>query len=187
MLPTFVALDFETANSADTSACALGIVRVEKDQITQKKMILIRPPSSFFPLTRIHGISWKQVQDQPTFAQVWPTILPMLKGASFLAAHSASFDQKVLKACCESAKFLTPNIPFVCTLRLSRRVWPLPSYSLPSLCKHLDIPLEHHHALSDAEACARILLSLPWGQQVVLKEEFSVKKQSPLLANTKTF
>jgi DNA polymerase-3 subunit epsilon len=33
---------------------------------------------------------------------------------------------------------------------------------LSSVCEHLDIPLNHHEAGSDAEACARIILQAPF-------------------------
>jgi len=30
---------------------------------------------------------------------------------------------------------------------------------LPDVCRHLGLPLQHHNALSDAEACANIVLA----------------------------
>jgi DNA polymerase-3 subunit epsilon len=43
-------------------------------------------------------------------------------------------------------------------VKLARQVWRLPSNKLNLVCEHLNIPLQHHDALSDAEACARIVL-----------------------------
>jgi len=37
--------------------------------------------------------------------------------------------------------------------------WRLPSARLPAVCAHLGIPLDHHNAISDAEACARIAIA----------------------------
>jgi DNA polymerase-3 subunit epsilon len=47
-MSAFVALDFETANRYRDSACAIGLVRVENNQIVEKVSYLIRPPQRQF-------------------------------------------------------------------------------------------------------------------------------------------
>ena len=42
--PTFVALDFETADYGRDSACALALVRVAAGMIVQRAIHYIRPP-----------------------------------------------------------------------------------------------------------------------------------------------
>ena len=42
--PTFVAIDFETADYGRDSACALALVRVEASVIVQRAFHYIRPP-----------------------------------------------------------------------------------------------------------------------------------------------
>ncbi len=158
MLPTFVALDFETADNGPDSACAIGLVRVEDGRIVQRATRLIRPPRQHFQFTWVHGISWRDVQHQPTFAQLWPELLPLLEGAEFLAAHNAPFDRRVLLACCQAAGLPPPLQPFECTVKLARKTWKLPKNTLDAVCRHLQITLNHHEAGSDAEACARIVL-----------------------------
>jgi DNA polymerase III epsilon subunit-like protein len=93
--PTFVALDFETADYPRDSACALGLVRVENHRIVQRAYHLIRPPRRRFSFTYLHGITWEDVAGQPTFAELWPDLTPILEGVDFLAAHNASFDRSV--------------------------------------------------------------------------------------------
>jgi DNA polymerase-3 subunit epsilon len=44
-------------------------------------------------------------------------------------------------------------------MRLARRVWSLYPTKLPDVCRHLRLKLNHHDALSDAEACARIVIA----------------------------
>src|SRR5271169_1016896 len=53
-----VAIDFETADRSADSACAIGIVSIEKGKITKKGYRLIRPPRRHFVFSYIHGISW---------------------------------------------------------------------------------------------------------------------------------
>lgn len=155
---TFVALDFETADPLKDSACALALVRVEGRRIVAREHRLLRPPRSEFWFSWIHGITWDQVEGEASFEEAWPGMEPILDGADFLAAHNAPFDRSVLRACCERAGFEAPPLPFLCTVRLARRVWDLRPTRLPDVCGFLGIPLEHHRAASDAEACAAIVL-----------------------------
>lgn len=169
-MSVFVAIDFETADQGRDSACSVGLVRVENGAIVQKTVQLIQPPRfeggdlftpapAEFMFTYIHGIKPAMVVDQPTFAQAWPKLAPMLKGADFLAAHNAPFDNGVLSACCEAAGLPKPTHRFVCTVRLARSVWSIYPTKLPNVCEKLGISLNHHEALSDAEACAKIVIA----------------------------
>ncbi len=156
---SFVAIDFETANRAPASACAIGVVRVERGRITSRAHHLIRPPTSAFEFTHIHGIDWEMVRDAPSFGEIWPSLATLFRGARFIAAHNAVFDKGVLRACCEHANLEMPDLPFHCTVHLARRTWNLRPATLRHVADYLGIPLEHHHAMSDAEACAQIVLA----------------------------
>ncbi|MDY0062943.1 MAG: 3'-5' exonuclease [Myxococcota bacterium] len=163
----FVAIDFETADPEKDSACAVALVRVEQGAIVARAHRLIRPPRSDFHFTHIHGITWEQVRDEPPFGEVWPTLTPLLDGVDFLAAHNSGFDEAVLTTCCRAAGLLPPPLPFVCTVQLARRTWSLYPTKLPDVCRHLGISLNHHDALSDAEACARIVIAARcWGDHL---------------------
>ena len=157
--PTFVALDFETADHLRDSACALGLVRVENHRIVQRAYYLMRPPRRRFFFTYLHGITWEDVAGQPTFAELWPSLTPILAGVDFLAAHNASFDRSVLERCCETAGLTPPALPFQCTVRLARQTWDIYPTKLNDVCDHLGITLKHHFAASDAEACALIVIA----------------------------
>jgi DNA polymerase-3 subunit epsilon len=155
----FAAIDFETANPMRGSACAVGVVRVEGGRIVERFHSLICPPQRWFTFSELHGLSWEDVRDAPTFRGLWPRLGPLLEGVDFLAAHNAPFDRSVLRACCEQNNLQAPAQEFFCTLQLARRRWGLNPARLPDVARHLGLELAHHHALSDAEACARILLS----------------------------
>jgi DNA polymerase-3 subunit epsilon len=157
--PTFVAIDFETADYSRDSACAVGLVRVENRRIVARTYSLIKPPRKRFVFTYLHGITWEDVANQPTFAELWPTCSPMLAGIDFLAAHNASFDRSVLQRCCAVAGLPPPRISFRCTVQLARQTWNIYPTKLNHVCDHLGITLKHHQAASDAEACALIVLA----------------------------
>jgi DNA polymerase-3 subunit epsilon len=155
----FVAIDFETADHGPDSACAVGLVRVEGLKVVRREKVLIRPPRPQMLFTWVHGLTWDMVKDAEPFALAWPRLLPVLEGAAVLAAHNASFDRRVLAACCAAAGLPVPAVPFVCTVQLARRRWGLKPNDLPSVCRRLGIGLIHHDPISDAEACARIVIA----------------------------
>jgi DNA polymerase-3 subunit epsilon len=159
MNTNFLAIDFETANQSRNSACSVGIVRVENNKIVHKGVHLIRPPSRDFMFTYIHGISWADVKDKPTFKDVWKELKPYFDGIDFLAAHNAGFDSGVLKACCTTYRITPPPTPFKCSMALARKVWNIRPTKLSDVCSHLNIELNHHEALSDAHACAQIIMA----------------------------
>lgn len=161
-LPDFVAIDFETANRKPTSACAIGLVRVERGRIVHRFATCIRPPTRWFEFTHVHGLTWVDVADAPSFAEVWPAIAELSRGVQFLAAHNAQFDRGVLRACCAEASLRPPPAPFRCTVELARRAWGIYPTRLDVVSARLGIPLRHHDAASDAEACASIVLRA-WG------------------------
>jgi DNA polymerase-3 subunit epsilon len=158
-VPRFAAIDFETANHSPDSACAVGVVVVADDRIVDRAYHLIRPPTREFFFTHVHGLSWSDVRAAPTFADLWPELRHRLGAAEFLAAHNAPFDRKVLHGCCRSHGLPALRQPFVCTVRVARQTWGIYPTKLPDVCARLRIPLRHHQADSDAEACARIVMA----------------------------
>jgi len=159
MPPTFVAIDFETADYGADSACAVGLVRVEGWTVVAREARLIRPPRRYIRFTYIHGITWSHVEDAPIFADVWPQLRGMVDGADYVVAHNAGFDRGVLQTCCRLARLDVPRLPFVCSMREARRKWGIRPTTLPDVCRHLGLSLKHHDALSDAEAAARIMIA----------------------------
>jgi len=154
----FCAIDFETADYEPDSACAVGLVRVEEGTIVQREYYLIKPPRRNFFFSYLHGIQWEHVRHKPTFAKVWPRMERMMNGVDFLVAHNARFDRGVLHACCQRYNIEVPDIPFRCTMLTARKLWRLYPTNLPAVCRHFGIPLDHHNAASDTEACAQIMI-----------------------------
>lgn len=153
----FVAIDFETANRDPHSACAIGLVRVEAGKIVSQRYSLICPPTQHFEFTHIHQLAWSDVCQAPSWLELWPAIQETIAGVDFLAAHHAIFDQEVLASCCAYYQLTSTNLPFLCTVKLARLQWGIYPTKLPNVCQKLGIELQHHQALSDAQACARIV------------------------------
>ena len=154
----FTAIDFETADYYRDSACSVALVRVEDGDVVDEVHRLIRPPRSGFVFTMIHGIDWPMVRDEPGFSSVWEDVRALTDGVEFLAAHNATFDHGVLRACCEANGMAAPDLPWRCSVEVARTCWGIYPTKLNLVCAQLGIPLQHHDALSDARACARIMV-----------------------------
>ena len=138
----------------------MGLCRIEDGVVTDSFYSLIRPPSSRVLFTHVHGLTWPMLKEAPTFTEVWPQLVAFMEGSHALLAHNAGFDRRVLHASCQALELVQPQLPFLCTLKGARRSLPLASRALDSVCGYFGIPLDHHHAGSDARACAEIYLRL---------------------------
>ena len=143
------------------SACAVGLVRVRGGAIEDEFHSLINQADAWFrpDFIDIHGIRPEMTAAAPTFAELWPAMRDFIGGLP-LAAHNASFDMNVLRAMLDAWGIAYDLPPSMCSLRLSRVAWPsLRSHALDSVSRHLGIELDHHDPLSDARACAKIILA----------------------------
>ncbi len=162
----FVAIDVETANSERTSICAIGAVKVMNGYIVDRFYELIKPePEYYFRhfSENIHGICKHDTENARTFDAVWRDVDKMIDGLP-LVAHNKAFDESCIRAAHRAYGMDYPDYDFYCTLVCAHRLIPrsqLTSYSLPYLCEFFGIPFyNHHNALADAEACAKIAMTI---------------------------
>ncbi|MCY3873777.1 MAG: exonuclease domain-containing protein [Rhodobacteraceae bacterium] len=97
-METFAAIDFETSDHWRDSACSAGVALVENGRITETYRRLVRPPRKDFVFTCIHGLTWSDVRNSPTFPQMWPELRDSIDEEGFLVARNAPFDKGVLRA-----------------------------------------------------------------------------------------
>ncbi len=157
----FTAIDFETANHRRNSACQLAAVKVRDGQIADSAMWMIRPQPFFFTRSniRIHGITPEQVAEESDFGELWEDIAATL-GDDCLVAHNVGFDLGVLIACLKKHQQSIPEFQFTCTRVIARRTWPgRRRYGLKPLADWLGVRFQHHDALEDSIACAKVLLA----------------------------
>lgn len=165
-MDNFVAIDVETANNHPSSICAIGCVKVKGGVITDTFYELVSPePDYFFRYftEQIHGIGPDDTADARCFADVWADVHRFAEGLPFVA-HNKAFDEKCIRAAHRVYQMDWPDYRFLCTLQAARRSIPrtlCPSFSLPHLCDFMGIPFSNHHnALADSEACAKIAMAL---------------------------
>ena len=160
----FAAIDFETANEQPCSVCSVGVVGVRGGEIVDTVYSLIKPEPEYYRwfCQRVHGLGPADTDGAPVFPQVWRQIAPRIEGLP-LVAHNARFDEGCLKAVFRVYQMDYPDYFFYDTLAASRHCFgrTLENHQLQTVAAACGFDLKrHHHALADAEACARIALKI---------------------------
>lgn len=160
----FSVIDFETTGTSpkNSRAIEVGIVRIENLKITDSYQSLINPDQIIPPfIASLTGISSADVKGAPSFDDISQEILNFIDG-SILVGHNLPFDYAFLSNEIERADQKLPKMTQVCTLKLSRTLYPeLKSKSLGNMVKHFRFRLKDaHRALADATATAKVFLKI---------------------------
>ncbi len=118
--------------------------------------------------SRIHGLTSKDLEGKPKFAQIAQDFLKFV-GHDPLIAHNAPFDFGFLDA--ELARIGLPKLErarMVDTLALAKQKFPGIPNSLDALCRRFEIDLSArttHNALLDCKLLAEVYIELTGGRQ----------------------
>ncbi len=155
----FVFLDVETPNHLNDAISSIGLYIMKRDGEIIEEYYLVNPETYFDEFNiQLTKIDPKMVEDQPNFLQVWEKIKEYFIDA-IVVAHNAIFDITVLRKCFYRYHLTDPLNRYMCTYRLARKYFSLPSYRLNKLCEYFNIELEtHHNALCDTKACFDIFM-----------------------------
>lgn len=156
----YIVFDVETPNFRNDRMSAIGISVVENGRIADTFYSLVNPETHFDSFNiRLTGITPEAVSHAPTFEALWPKIEPIM-GSGVLVAHNAPFDMGVLAKCLRTYGIAwQPQALYACTCKMGRLCYPdLPNHKLDTMCRYLGIDLSHHHAGSDSNACAELLI-----------------------------
>jgi len=160
----FLAVDTET-NGRAHEACELtevGTVLVGGGELHDgwESLVGVSEPLSR-GIQRFTGISQAMVDSAPPPETVLPELAVRMRGR-VLVAHSARFDERVLRQAFARAALDWPAPPVLCTVALARRFAPLQRRrGLAPLADALGIDVEAtHRALPDAQTCARVFCAL---------------------------
>ena len=156
----FIAFDVETPNANNNRISAIGITIVENGRIVDERYTLVDPETHFDHFNiRLTGITPEAVEGKPNFPQLWKEIRPLMD-SGLLIAHNAPFDMGVLAKCIDWYEIDWQLYAYyACTCAMGRKCYPhIKNHKLSTMCSHLGIELDHHHAGSDSRACAELLL-----------------------------
>lgn len=161
-----VVLDFETTGleaDAGDRINEVGLVRIADGRIIARFQSLVncerRVPDY---ITAFTGITQRMVDGAPSVSQVMREVAAFI-GETPVVAHNASFDQRFFVRECRRQRMGLVIEPFICSLRLARRVYPhLESHSLGVLAHRLQLRNcgAAHRAAADAELTAELMLRM---------------------------
>lgn len=108
--------------------------------------------------THVHGLTAEMLEGQPTFAEVAPRLMEILRGRT-LVAHNVAFDYAFLAAEAELVGAELPVESVMCTVELARRLaLGTENLRLETLAAHWGVTqMRPHDALDDALVLAQIL------------------------------
>ncbi|HTE39198.1 MAG TPA: 3'-5' exonuclease [Steroidobacteraceae bacterium] len=162
----FVVIDFETTGLSPVAGdriTEVAAVRILGGRITGRFESLANSGVRIPPFIEAYtGISQRMVDGAPPSEVVIRDLLAFI-GTSPVVAHNASFDQRFLSSECTRARLASSHDDFICTMRLSRRVYPrMASYSLATIANQLKIVYRGaaHRAGADAEVTAELMIKL---------------------------
>lgn len=138
------------------------MVRVRAGKIVDSLAFLIQPPSphNWFHEgnIRVHGIRPSDVDGAPTMPEALDFMLRFID-SDVLIAHNAPFDMGVLRASAAAIEAPLPELQYACSLAISRKTYNLESYRLNAVAYAVGHEeFDHHDALADSDACARIII-----------------------------
>ena len=155
-------IDFETTGMSPTlgdRATEVAIVLLEHGRVVDRFQSLMNA-GVYIPsfITQLTGITNLMVATAPHAEQVMADAARFV-GKAPMVAHNASFDRRYWQAELALADLAAPQL-FVCTVLLSRRLYPeATSHKLSALVQQLRLPQTGaaHRAMVDAEMAAALL------------------------------
>lgn len=153
----FISLSIKTANQWPDSICAIDLIKVENNEITDSLHSYIHTEQDFDPFyTSLHGIEKADVEHSPSFAEFAPILHNWLEQQNVI-----SFYQPYEALCIQESYDSLGQLPPIFTHRsllpyAKQNIHNLPSYALSDLAKHLDIPEQ----ISDAARLAQVAMTL---------------------------
>lgn len=151
---TFDKLAFVDIETTGTSSfrdriIEIAILRLENGILVDSFVSLVNPGCRLSPfISQFTGISEKDIESAPTFAEVKEKVEEILDGAIFVA-HNARFDYSFIKRHLKHFGSLY-TAPTLCTVKLSRQLFPkYHHHDLDSLINRFNFSCPNRHRAHD--------------------------------------
>jgi DNA polymerase III epsilon subunit-like protein len=161
---TFWAFDTETTglSASEDRIIELALVEFEGGAPTGQRIVRRYNPEGRWSRAAelVHGIPLRELEREPLWRDKAAGLASWLQGR-VLVAHNAAFDRRMLEAELRRAGVEVPEVEWVCTREVAKKLHPKASHKLDAMCALKGVPLPNHHrADCDAEACGRLLVAL---------------------------
>lgn len=168
----YAAVDIETTGLDPRSdrVCEIAIVRFRGDGEIESEYASVINPQRVVAATKYHYLTDADVVDAPTFAEVAADVAHYLSGA-VVVAHNLEFEDGFLAAEFRRARHPVVRWPGLCTMVTARAQMEGPAYSLMTVYRTMagEWLEDHHLALADARAAAKVLCGMIEGSPSPLR------------------
>ena len=164
---SFVVFDLETTglNSSPVSGnmdriIEIGAFKVENGEITESFSTFINPEKKLSEeIIALTGITEDMVKDAPTFEQAMPDFYKFCTGCTLVGHNVVGFDFKFVDYYCSTLGYILER-KLIDTIPLSQELLFLSNYKLNTVADKFNITFNHHRAIDDALATAKIFIEL---------------------------
>ena len=181
----YAIVDIETTGSfaSENGITEIAIILFDGEKVEERFETLVQPR---FPIPKfvshLTGITNAMVASAPLFSEIALIVHRMLHNRIFVA-HNVNFDYSFIKYHLRESG-IEWNAKKMCTLKLARQAFPgMQKYGLGSLCRNLEIPIEHRHrAGGDADAtCIVFDKILKKGGDKLIRQYFKKENRAQIL------
>ncbi len=173
-----IALDTETTGKTDDGTpgdhriIEIGCVEIIDRKITSRELHIYLNPQREIDeeATRVHGMTWAQLRDCPTFPQIAAEFIDFIRGSELLI-HNAKFDVSFLDMEFDRMglnEHVADMAKVTDTIGVALKLHPGHQVNLDNLCNIFGINNKHrvqHGALLDARLLAEVYLAMTGGQR----------------------
>ncbi|MCH5147899.1 MAG: ribonuclease H-like domain-containing protein [Clostridiales bacterium] len=164
---TFVVFDLETTglNSSPTSGnmdkiIEIGAFKIVNGEITESFSTFINPEKKLSnEIVKLTGITQDMVADAPVYEEVMPDFYKFCEGSVLVGHNIVGFDFKFVDYYCSKIGYILEKRT-IDTLHLAQGMLSLPNFKLNTVADAFNITFNHHRAVDDALATAKIFIEL---------------------------
>lgn len=163
----FVVFDLETTglNSSPTSGnmdriIEIGAYRIENGEISKSFSTFVNPGRKLSEeIIKLTGITQEMVDGAPTYEKAMPDFFKFCENCVLVGHNIAGFDFKFVDYYCSRLGYILDR-KIIDTLHLAQELLFLPNYKLNTVADKFGITFNHHRAVDDALATAKIFIEL---------------------------
>jgi DNA polymerase III epsilon subunit family exonuclease len=164
---TFVVFDLETTGLCTTNAAGnmdriieIGAFKIIDGEIKESFTTFINPQRKLSDeIIKLTGIDDDMVKDAPIYEKVMPDFFKFCEGSYLVGHNIAGFDFKFVDFYCSQCGYMLER-KLMDTLTLAQSQLFLSNYKLNTVADYFGITFNHHRAIDDALATAKIFLEL---------------------------
>ena len=164
---SFVVFDLETTglNSSPASGnmdkiIEIGAYKIDNGEIIESFSTFVNPAKRLSEeIIKLTGITQEMVDSAPVFEEAMPDFYKFCAGSVLVGHNIAGFDFKFVDYYCSKLGYILDR-KIIDTLHLSQELLYLSNYKLNTVADKFNIAFNHHRAVDDALATAKIFIEL---------------------------